>query len=184
MYVCFIFHDRHRDFKHTYAIQSLLKPEFQANSRVCIFQFSWQGEGFSNIHTCSITLGRTFLHVFKECMRVYVCLIFRTGTGFLNIHTCSRAFRGVLSKYCVCMFETSIHTCSVAWDIHTYTLSCLKHTCIHTCSARAFSMHTYLLGPVRRTYIHAWGRSGAQTYIHTRLEPSWALGSTIQKKIN
>ena len=55
--------------------------------------------------------------------------------------------------------------CSFEWDIHTYMLRSLRHTYIHS----------YFLGPVRHTYIHA---QGSQTYIHTRLEPSWAPGST------
>ena len=125
MYVSFI-SIKDRVFKHTYIIKSLL----MRNCQECVFSF------FTTKHR----VFQTYIHehqswkgifvCFKECMRVYVCFIFTTGTGFSDIHTCSRTFRSLVSSYCVCMFETSIHTRLRASNIHTYTLEGFRD--IHT----------------------------------------------------
>ena len=139
MYVCFIFHDMHRDFKHTYLIKSLLKRDLRPTLRACMFQFPWQGEGFSNIHTWSIAPTRC--QVTK-----YACL----KHPYLQ--------KSLLS-------ETYIHTWNIhtrsAHNIHTRSTRCqvTKYVCLR---------HPYILAQESQAYIHAYILAwGCLTYIDT-----------------
>ena len=102
-----VFHDRQRDFEHTYMLKSLRKHEFlrKLTMYVCfVFMTGW---AFLNksMHAEDLILQKN--------LRVYVCM-FETWECMY-----------------VCMFETYIHTCLAAWDIYTYIHAWRSQTYIH-----------------------------------------------------
>ena len=174
MYVCFIYHDRQRAFKHTYMFKSLLKHDSWASSRVCAwacrFHFPWQAEGFETyIHTCMLKAAlRSFSDLSNANLRVYLWAKTSQAEELWTIHT--RSHLDFIKKHeSVCMFVYVY-----VWDKSTYTRGYLRHanihaelseTCQHTRLA-IWDIQRYTLCCLRHTNANALL---PETYKYTRL---------------
>ena len=142
------------------------------------------------IHAQSLLEGHfcMFLRSVWECM--YVSFSGQAQGFQTSIHAQgpSEAY-GQITVY-VCLRHTYIHTCSVAWDIHTYIHAQLLETYIHTLSAGTFNIHTYTLAWACQTYIHTYMLRVGLELRHPYIQV-WSLARlpevlplTIQKKMN